>query len=245
MYNPSWLEGAELTLDYYNIKVEDAIGRYGHTKIARECADDASSDSCSKIDRDSLGNIVDLRNFLQNAGEYNVEGVDFFTAYRFPETSFGTFKASLDVAYVIKNEFDGDDRVGIQYGDGGFPEFKSNFMVDWAMGDWDAHWKVRFVGKLRSDAYEGLTPEDDDYVYYKESGYRQNFDSYMVHNVSVGYNMDSYNTKISIGVNNLFAKEPEFEGPTNGQALSFNNFSVTEYDVNMDRFIYLRATTKF
>ena len=124
VYNPSWLEGAELTLDYYNIKVKDAIGRYGHTTIARECAKGTNPDSCNYIDRDSLGNITDLRNFLQNAGEYNVEGVDFFTAYRFPETSFGSFKASLDVAYVISNEFNGTDRVGVQTGDGGFPEFK-------------------------------------------------------------------------------------------------------------------------
>ncbi|WP_283629564.1 TonB-dependent receptor plug domain-containing protein [Shewanella baltica] len=248
VYNPSWLEGAEVTLDYYNIKVKDAIARYGHLDIARECADDASSDSCSKIDRDSLGNIVDLRNFLQNAGEYNVEGVDFFTAYRFPETSFGTFKTSLDVAYVIKNEFDGNDRVGVQTGDGGFPEFKANFMVDWAMGDWDAHWKVRYVGQLNNDYYTGLTNSTDDQEYYdylKDSGFRETIDPYMVHNVSVGYNIDGYNTKISLGINNLFAKKPQAEGPTNNEAISTNNFSVTEYDVNMDRFIYLRATTKF
>ncbi|ABS07769.1 TonB-dependent receptor plug domain-containing protein [Shewanella baltica] len=246
VYNPSWLEGAELTLDYYNIKVKDAIGRYGHTTIARECAKGTNPDSCNYIDRDSLGNITDLRNFLQNAGEYNVEGVDFFTAYRFPETSFGSFKASLDVAYVISNEFNGTDRVGVQTGDGGFPEFKGNLMVDWSMGDWDAHWKVRYVGPLNNDYYTGLTPDDIDYYNdLKDSGYRETMDAYMVHNVSVGYNIDGYNTKISLGINNLFAKKPQAEGPTNNEAISTNNFSVTEYDVNMDRFIYLRATTKF
>ena len=243
VYNPRWLEGAEFTLDYYNIKVEDAIGRYGHTRIARECATLSNPASCDKIDRDSLGNIVDLRNFLQNAGEYNVEGIDFFTSYRFPETSFGSFKASLDVAYVIKNEFDGTDRVGIQTGDGGFPEFKSNLMVDWAMGDWDAHWKVRFVGEMTNDYYTDV--DEEDYKFLKNNGYRENFSAYMVHNVSVGYNIDDYNTKISLGINNLFAKEPQAEGPTNVQAISTNNFSVTEYDVNMDRFVYLRATVKF
>ncbi|BDA61160.1 TonB-dependent receptor [Shewanella xiamenensis] len=248
VYNPSWLEGAEVTLDYYKIKVEDAIARYGHVDIARECARGTKPESCNYIDRDSLGNIVDLRNFLQNSGEYNVEGIDFFTAYRFPETSFGSFKASLDVAYVMKNEFDGTDRVGVQTGDGGFPEFKSNLMVDWAMGDWDAHWKVRFVGPLNNDYYTDLTDSPEDKEYYqglKDAGYRETMEAYMVHNVSVGYNIDAYNTKVSLGINNLFAKKPQAEGPTNNEAISTNNFSVTEYDVNMDRFIYLRATTKF
>ncbi|MCG9963927.1 TonB-dependent receptor plug domain-containing protein [Shewanella cutis] len=242
VYNPSWLEGAEFTVDYYNIKVEDAIGRYGHTIIARECATGDKISSCDKIDRDSLGNIVDLRNFLQNAGTYEVEGIDFFTAYRFPETSFGSFKTSLDLAYVLGNEFDGEDRAGIQYGDGGFPELKGSLNIDWAMGDWDAHWKMRYVGELTSDFYAN---DPDNYDFYKDNGYRETFSAYMVHNVSVGYNIEDYNTKISLGINNLFAKEPQAEGPTNNEALSSNNFSVTEYDVNMDRFIYLRATTKF
>ncbi|ACK47210.1 TonB-dependent receptor plug domain-containing protein [Shewanella baltica] len=239
VYNPSWLEGAELTLDYYNIKVEDAIGRYGHTRIATECADGDNQAACGNIDRDSLGNIVDLRNYLQNAGTYEVEGVDFFTAYRFPESSFGTFKASLDLAYVINNKSDGEDRAGIQFGDGGFPKLKGNLNIDWVMGDWDAHWKTRYVGAMDNDYVEtyGFTAA--------KNGITERFDSYMVHNVSVGYNFDSYNTKVAVGINNLFAKEPQWEAPDNGLAISTNNFSVTEYDVNMDRFVYLRATTKF
>ncbi|MGL4449033.1 MAG: TonB-dependent receptor plug domain-containing protein [Shewanella sp.] len=242
VYNPSWLEGAEFTADYYNIKVEDAIGRYGHTIIARECATGSKASSCDKIDRDSLGNIVDLRNFLQNAGVYEVEGIDFFASYLFGETAYGSFKTSLDLAYVMSNSFDETDRVGTQYGDGGFPEFKGNLKLDWGMGDWDAHWQMRYVGELTSDYY---VSDPDNYDFYKANGYRETFSAYMIHNVSVGYNIEDYNTKVSLGINNLFAKEPQAEGPTNNEALSTNNFSVTEYDVNMDRFVYLRATTKF
>lgn len=157
------------------------------------------SDSCNYIDRDSLGNIVDLRNFLQNAGTYEVEGIDFFTAYRFPETSFGSFKASLDLAYVLGNKFDGEDRAGIQYGDGGFPELKGSLNVDWAMGDWDAHWKTRYVGPMDNTLHV-----DDGYV--TDDGITERFDAYMVHNISVGYNIDAYNTKVSLGINNLLLR---------------------------------------
>ena len=69
--------------------------------------------------------------------------------------------------------------------------------------------------------------------------------SYFVHDVSVGYALDAYNTKISVGIENLFAKEPSREYTNNDFAISTNNFSVTEYDVNMDRFVYVRATIKF
>ncbi|ABK48854.1 TonB-dependent receptor [Shewanella sp. ANA-3] len=241
VYNPSWLEGAELTLDYYNIKVKDAIGRYGYTRIATECAEGTNPSSCNAIDRDPLGNIVDLRNYLLNANNYDVSGIDMYTGYRF-ETGFGSFKTSLDMAYVIENNFNGYDQVGQQYGDGGYPRIKANFYIDWAMGDWDAHWKTRYVHSMMSNYYV-----DGVYDYYgiPESDYTKEFDAYMVHNISVGYSFAEYNTNVSLGINNLFAEKPESEYINNDLAMSTNNFSVTEYDVNMDRFVYLRATVKF
>ncbi len=242
VYNPSWLDGAEFTLDYYNIKIDGAIARIGQNRIATECARGTVPSSCDYIDRDSQGNIVDLRNFLLNQNNYNVEGVDFYAGYRFAETSFGTFKTSFDMAYAIANELNDYDQVGQQYGDGGYPRIKANFHVDWVMGNWDAHWRTRYVHSMKSNyAVDGV------YEFYgiPEGTYRSEFSAYMVHNVSVGYSFDDYNTKLSLGVNNLFAKKPQAEYLNNDWAMSTNNFSVTEYDVNMDRFVYLRATVKF
>lgn len=241
VYNPSWLEGAELTFDYYNIKVKDAIGRYGYNRIATECAEGTNPATCSAIDRDSLGNIVDLRNYLLNANNYDVSGVDMYTGYRF-ETGFGSFKTSLDMAYVIDNNLNGYNQVGQQYGDGGYPRIKANFYIDWAMGDWDAHWKTRYVHSMMNNYYVDGVYED---YGIPESDFTKKFDAYMVHNISVGYSFAEYNTNVSIGINNLFAEKPESEYINNDMAMSTNNFSVTEYDVNMDRFVYLRATVKF
>lgn len=84
-----------------------------------------------------------------------------------------------------------------------------------------------------------------DYYGIPESDYTKEFDAYMVHNISVGYSFAEYNTNVSLGINNLFAEKPESEYINNDLAMSTNNFSVTEYDVNMDRFVYLRATVKF
>jgi len=238
VYNPSWVEGLEMTVDYYSIEVEDSIGRYGAGRLLSECAD-GEAFACSFIDRDpNTGAIVDLRNFLQNSGKYEVEGVDAYFAYRMPETSFGTFKFALDLAHVITNKFDGEEQVGIQYGDAGYPEWKGTFSVDWMSGNWDAHWDTRWVDKL--DNYYTVA-----YGYTAEDGVTERSPSYFVHDVSVGYTMDEYNTRFTVGIENLFAKEPKPEYLNNDVAVSTNNFSVTEYDVNMDRFVYFRATVKF
>lgn len=237
VYNPSYVEGLEFTIDYYDIEVENAINRYGSSRLLNECSTGEKSASCDFIDRDSNGNIVDIRDFLQNAGTYSVEGIDFYTAYKF-DTQYGNFKTSLDISYVMTNEFDGDDQVGIQFGDAGYPEYKGTFAVDWSMGDFDAHWQTRYVDRLQNN-YD---------ILYGAENYPSMADyigSYFVHDISVGYAMDAYNTKLSIGVENLFAKEPSKEYENNDFAISTNNFSVTEYDVNMDRFVYIRATVKF
>ena len=238
VYNPSWVEGLEMTVDYYSIEVEDSINRYGAGRLISECSQ-GEAFACSFIDRDSnTGTVVDLRNFLQNAGTYEVEGVDAYFAYRMPETSFGTFKFALDLAHVITNKFDGEEQVGVQYGDAGYPEWKGTFSVDWMMGNWDAHWDTRWVDKL--DNYYTVA-----FGYTTADGVTEQSPSYFVHDLSVGYTMDEYNTRFSFGVENVFAKKPQREYINNDVAVSTNNFSVTEYDVNMDRFVYLRATVKF
>jgi len=237
VYNPSFVDGLEFTVDYYDIEVTNSIGRYGASRILNECATGDNAASCDYIDRDANGNVTDLRNFLQNSGTYNVEGIDFYTAYKF-DTEYGSFRTSLDVSYVMANEFDGEEQVGVQYGDAGYPEYKGTFALDWALGDFDAHWQTRYVDRMQN-YYDvlGYTPS--------YPGMAAEIGSYTVHDVSVGYSLDTYNTKFTLGIENLFAKEPSPEYLNNDLAISTNNFSVTEYDVNMDRFVYVRATIKF
>jgi iron complex outermembrane recepter protein len=236
VYNPSWLEGAELTVDYYDIEVEEAIARIGAQKILNDCAVDASSVLCERIDRDENGNVTDLRNGLENQSTYLVKGVDAYAAYRLPDTAYGSFKVYVDGSYVIDSEINGDEYVGMQWGDAGYARIKASSGIDWMSGDWNANYQARYVHHMRTYYSQFYTAEE---------GFNQRIGSYIVHDVSVGYNISAYNAKVTVGVENLFAKEPQPEGLNNGYSASTNNFSVTEYDVNMDRFVYLRGTIKF
>lgn len=243
VYNPSWLEGTEFTVDYYEIEVENAIGRIGSSRLLSDCAEDASSDACNYVDRDAAGNVTDLRNFLQNQSEYLVEGIDLFVGYNFDTQNLGAFRTTLNASYMMSNEFNGDDQVGIQYGDAGYPEWKANFKLDWMISnDWSFHWATRFVDGMQSN-YDvlGYTPS--------YPGIQPYLGSYTKHDASVNYAF-SDSIEVSFGINNLFAKEPPVEyydgdRPSNDYAVSTNNFSVTEYDVNMDQFYYARIKYRF
>ena len=143
----------------------------------------------------------------------------------------------LDGSYFIKNEFNGEEQLGIQYGDAGYPRIKASLGIDWMLGDWNANYQARYVHHMDTYLYsEGLTAAD---------GITEVLPTYIIHDVSVGYNISDYNAKVTLGVENLFAKEPTPEGINNNFASSTNNYSVTEYDSNMDRFVYLRASVKF
>ena len=227
-------------MDYYDIKVEDAIARIGAQKILNDCAVDASSELCDRIDRDVNGNVVDLRNGLENQSTYQVSGVDAYAAYRIPDTAYGSFKVYVDGSYTIDNELNDEEQVGIQWGDAGYARIKASGGIDWMSGDWNANYQARYVHHMRT-----YYSQFADIGYTEDAGYNQRIGSYLVHDVSVGYNISDYNAKVTLGVENLFAKEPQPEGLDNNYSASTNNFSVTEYDVNMDRFVYLRGTIKF
>ena len=150
----------------------------------------------------------------------------------------GSFKVHVDTSYFIDNKFNDAEQLGVQYGDAGYPRIKGSFGIDWMSGDWNANYQARYVHHmLHGDAFNFGSTADD--------GITVEIPSYVVHDISGTYNLSSYNAKVTLGVENLFAKEPTPEGLNNFFALSANNFSVTEYDVNMDRFVYLRATVKF
>jgi len=240
VYNPSWLDGAEFTVDYYDIKVENAIARISAQDILTDCALDASNSYCDLIDRDDNGNVTDLRSGLANQASFLVKGVDAYVAYRLPDTAYGSFKVYVDGSYVIDSEENGDEYVGVQQGDAGYARIKASGGIDWMSGDWNANYQARYVHHMRT-----YYSQFADIGYTEAAGYNQRIGSYLVHDVSVGYNISDYNAKVTVGVENLFAKEPQPEGLDNNYSASTNNFSVTEYDVNMDRFVYIRGTIKF
>ena len=67
--------------------------------------------------------------------------------------------------------------------------------VDWKHNEWGAAWTTYYIGPQDSGNEEyGVT-------------YLQDIPSYVKHNVQFSYN-HAYNGRITLGVNNVFDKEP-------------------------------------
>lgn len=173
VYSPSFVEGFNVALDWWEIEIEDAITTVGGAGIIQQCLDSGgTSPLCSLYTRRADGNIETLLNTTTNIGGQRVEGYDLTVTYNMPMTSFGKFALSWDTTYLAEQEFDTDGN-GV-YGEDslivpeiGQPLFnpeggntvgeygqnnnswriRSNAQLRWEMGDFGATWAARYYSR--------------------------------------------------------------------------------------------------
>ncbi|MED5524400.1 MAG: TonB-dependent receptor [Pseudomonadota bacterium] len=239
VYNPSWLEGFNVSVDYYDIEVKDTIGRIGSQTILDTCAETGTV-LCQYITRDATtGDVIELENGYVNSGKTETKGYDFTAAYSFG-TSVGDFKVSLDGNYMSEYKdtiidlatgaSSTESYEGYELGDDGYPRLKANLSLDWNYDAWSASWETRFI--------DGMTV----YPYYGE-GVTNDMDNVVYNDVQAGYFWQDYNVQFTVGIDNVFNDKPNPE--YSEDLISSNNFDVTTYRANLDRFMYFRVSAKF
>ena len=288
VYSPSWVQGLDIALDWWNIKLEDAITTIGGTAIIQQCVDSGGTGpSCALYTRNPGGAINTLLNTTVNIGGQEVEGYDLTVNYRLPETAWGKFGFTWDTTYLAKSlqDIDGDGKYGedrqlepkigqpLNFNEGGNLvgdyaqnnnrwRIRSNLAVRWEKGDFGASWNMRYyssqmetcsaqfeaLGKCtdttrfigvpsdfnRNGVWDGVAGGDRINV-VKESQHRIGGTTY--HDASVYFNAP-WNARITVGVNNLFDKNPPVV------LNSFANSFDPQYEVP-GRFVYFRYAQKF
>lgn len=158
VYSPSWLEGLNFTVDWYNIKIQDSIGANDAEFILNQCYVQGDTNFCQFAARDPLGGeIISLETNNQNLpGGTETEGYDVNIDYRF-STDFGNFRLAWDNAYVTYfgdlGQRRGDNQAGVSFGGlaGGIYRLKSNATVSWSLGDFSASVTARYKSRLDED----------------------------------------------------------------------------------------------
>ena len=259
VYSPSWVQGLNITLDWYKIKLEDVISFRNSQSILNACYRDPGAPGaaanpteraqfCSFVGRDAVGNIIDLRQSQFNLAEGKVEGYDFQVNYAMPETAWGKFSFQWDSSYVTENTLFGT--VGEYANSAPTWRLRSNITTTWQKGDWDATWAMRYYSALDEDCtgYQnlfeyGITPQDicpndinDSNGNFLRSENR--IGSRIYHDVQVGFKTP-WNGKVAVGARNLFGKEPP---------ITFGSFAHSfdgAYDLPGGGYFYLQYNQKF
>lgn len=240
VYEPEWFEGFSMTLDYYDIEIENAIATVNNQYIVDSClATDGSLANqstalCSSANIDfnqSTGRIA-FNNQLQNVGYEQTKGYDLNLNYKFDLAGLA-WNTSLDVTYLDEYTVDviesSIDYAGlITSGIGGYADVKANFELDVKGDAWSANYKARYIAGM--DSYSCLGKES--------TCYAPTTPSVVYHDVSGSYFISDM-VSLTAGVNNLFDKQPPY--------YSGNNDSNTDpytYDV-LGRRVFAGVNVKF
>ena len=110
--------------------------------------------------------------------------------------------------------------------------------VNWNLGNWDANWRIHYVGPLtvgNEDLRQG-TSADAGFP-----GVEVNYGAQVENSVAVGYNFDKINTRVDVGVDNIFDKQPPLFFQNN---VINANTDVNTYDT-IGRYFWARVGVKF
>lgn len=183
--------------------------------------------------------------------------------------TLGDFRVVFDGAYVTRYETivptaTGDDvttnLAGYEFGgQAALPRFKAKAELLWTQGPWEASWSTRFiyhVFEVCDDGFQdpgaaagGGNPTPilslDEYGLcsgpeHPEHGTLNEIDTTFYHDVQFAYDMQSWKTRLVLGVINLFDQDP----PKVYTAFA-STYDPTTYDVPGSRTPYIRFVTSF
>ncbi len=222
VWQPVFVEGLTLSVDYFDIEITDAVIRPNQTAIFNACYDSATLDNifCTLLGRDATtgeANFAELESV--NVAEIQTSGYELNATYQLPVDTFGSFTLALNSTYLEDLKIQKsplpiltDDKGLFNTDTGGSsPEWVSNVDLNWAYGDWDANYGFNYNSKtLRPpliNAQRATAAEiiDDPFV-----------DAFVNHDLQLGYSFDR-GIRVYGGIRNLTDESPDrVQGSLNG-----------------------------
>jgi len=237
VYQPSGVEGLALTLDFYQIEIEDSIRNVPPSAALEQCYYSAglSHPTCDDIFRNPFsGDVVFLTVPLVNNAQEKLRGADFGARYAFRALN-SDLSILWDAAYLDRFDIDfAGARSTIEWagtisngegGNGSYTKWRSNLQVAVDREKWGASYRVNYIG-------------DADSQFRRIGATKPGVGSATYHNLEGSYR---FNDQLVVrgGVNNLFDKEP----PYYTDAIDQNTDPFT-YDL-LGRRYFVKATYRF
>jgi iron complex outermembrane receptor protein len=251
VYSPSFAPGLDVSVDWWNIKIEGAIYAQTAQQTLDACYDQGVASQCALIERDSTGQISNLLAVPSNVGTMEVEGWDVTLGYRMPDTAYGSFSFVLDTAYTSKYTIEdpvteGYNRVGNYLSRDNYWRVRSNLLVAWQLGDFGATASARYYSSQNEDctgtsfggANFNLLCSDRDHVGIGGQPDPQRKIASVTYTDLSAYWQSPWNARITVGVNNAFDRDPPLAYTT------FANSFDPQYEIP-GRFFYMRYNQKF
>ncbi len=257
IWQPRFAPGLSVTIDYFDIDIEDTITIVGANNVFTACYDANNAAACSLINRNpgtgqlwiGTGHVRDLNT---NIGSLSTKGYDLQVNYtgveigRFGSLNFnltGTLLDELITQPVPGLDIDPSAAVSDSYDCTGFystvcgtpnPEWRHRFRTSWQTPwDVDVSFTWRYYGEVKKvNGPNQIAPSAN-------LDFSLNAESYF--DLTANWAMTE-KTNVTLGINNILDDNPSISGSV-GTTGNGNTFPQT-YDA-LGRYVFLRATMEF
>lgn len=238
VYNPSFLNGLTVAVDYFDIEVKNRISNIGVSYTLNQCYVEQVQEFCDNFSRDATGQITQLNRGNKNMGSMSTKGVDLELNYRLPRMAYGQFAVRSQTTYTDEYILQSTNTSEKLDYSGDYPIYrvKSNVSLDWALGNWSATLGARYFGPIKTSCiFTWCTdPEGQSNSY---DGYNR-IGSTTITDLSVGYKT-AWNGKIMVGVNNILGRKPRVNADVDASS------SKVDANLPIDRFFWVRYNQSF
>ncbi len=219
VYEPAFVDNLMLTVDYYDIKIEDAIAIFGGglpTTITACRADMVLTNPfCAPLrNRNVDGQLQDIPMLNQNIADITSKGVDFRVDYRRSLESWGDLSYFIAGSYLLENTSQGSPVVNPldcagYVANGGCssanPEWRFTQRLTWDYGDTSVSLRHRYIGEVTDGRFAAAIAAGSAMPKLAEPIIPA---THYV-DLSAQWEMSSKITLYS-GIDNLFDQEPDF-----------------------------------
>jgi len=244
---PRFAPGLSISVDYFNVKVKDAITAvsgfltnqlndcYSSSDFAARAAN--SNDICFGYgDRSANGDLLRVNAGSLNLQELSTSGVDFSLTYATEPDVLVPGSLTLDLRGSYLDSFNQAGReyvgqfVGGIAGDTSYPRWRGVSSLSYAIDTFTVRWTANFVNAMQDSSY-GTTVPVTNFLNY--SG----VPSYWSHDLLFKV-ADVKGLDFTVGVNNLFDKDPPYA------FVSTRNTLPSTYD-QIGRYFFMAVRAKF
>ncbi len=201
--NLSWSEGMTLSVDFYDVQIEDAVQGRSPGELITACVNTLDAFFCDGVPRTPSGQVGLVQNQLQNIGGIDASGYDVMFNYASPETNMGQFNLRVNATHLSEyaestGNPDGSQSVNDLTGRHpdetffrAFPEWRMVTGLDWARDRVSGGLTIRWVDAMLLDSGSQL-------------------DSVAFTDIRASWNPDVFNDAmtLSLGFNNVLDEDP-------------------------------------
>ena len=241
------LDGLLLSVDYFDITVNDFVGTVPAIESVNQCAQTGDPFFCSLVNRDpASGSLWTNQNgFVTatnlNTGSLKTSGIDINADYGFDIGSKGSIDLSVVGTYLLSLDTkslptsDTIECVGFYAGQCGSPNPEWRHI---ASANWNTPWDIG--AQLTWRHFQGVSAEET--VGAAAGSFDESLDSANFLDLGLTYS-GIEDVKLRFGVNNILDSEPPLSSSV-GAGVGNGNTYPTVYDA-LGRYLFGRATIDF